>query len=171
MDIINNMADIQSYWILVVQMYTMSSYSLIVCMSYKWEPKRDENKNHIWWTYCINTWIGLHWLWESDAHNLPEMKEDERGGGGGGGDGEVGGGMSSGVTEELSDSIAGEMIQSRGKEAVSKPGTPVVLFISFWMLVEMWTLKMMHLCAYTFQSENLSSQPFGALWSLNLFMT
>eukprot|EP00057_Strongylocentrotus_purpuratus_P007590 XP_011662064.1 PREDICTED: uncharacterized protein LOC580601 isoform X4 [Strongylocentrotus purpuratus] len=48
------------------------------------------------------------------------MKEDERGGGGGG-DGEVGGGMSSGVTEELSDSISGEMIQSRGKEAVSKP--------------------------------------------------
>lgn len=59
------------------------------------------------------------------------MKEDERGGGGGGGDGEVGGGMSSGVTEELSDSIAGDMIQSRGKEAVSKPGTPEVLFISF----------------------------------------
>eukprot|EP00057_Strongylocentrotus_purpuratus_P007592 XP_011662066.1 PREDICTED: uncharacterized protein LOC580601 isoform X6 [Strongylocentrotus purpuratus] len=49
------------------------------------------------------------------------MKEDEREGGGGGGDGEVGGGMSSGVTEELSDSISGEMIQSRGKEAVSKP--------------------------------------------------
>ncbi|XP_030829548.1 uncharacterized protein LOC580601 isoform X2 [Strongylocentrotus purpuratus] len=48
------------------------------------------------------------------------MKEDERGGGGGG-DGEVGDRMSSGVTEELSDSIAGEMIQSRGKEAVSKP--------------------------------------------------
>ncbi|XP_041479533.1 uncharacterized protein LOC121427202 isoform X11 [Lytechinus variegatus] len=46
------------------------------------------------------------------------MKEDDKGGGEGGGGGAV---MSSGATEEMSDSLAAEVVQSGGKDNVPKP--------------------------------------------------